>query len=129
MAVKMYFAFTELFAGGEAFRKAKPAVVLVGRVDEEIDAKGQAVFMLGSCSRAPIVNAKKIIKIDSCTTTAVEMTEVIRGRLGIPSPLYAPSQILPLTAAMVTASVKKGINLRYLQDIVHFIKRGLLKRI
>jgi len=129
MAVKMYFAFTELFAGGEAFRQAKPAVMLVGRVDEVIDAKGNMVFMLGSCSRANVVNAKKIIRIDSCTTTAVEMTEVIRGRLGIPTPLYAPSQIVPLTAAMLTASFKKAINLRYLQDIVHFVKRGLLKRI
>ena len=129
MAVKMYFAFTELFAGGEAFRNAKPAVILVGKVDEEIDAKGQVVFMLGSCSHAAVVNAKKIIKIDSCTTTAVEITQVIRGRLGIPTPLFAPSQILPLMGAMLTASVKKAINLRYLQDIGHFIKRGLLKRI
>jgi uncharacterized protein (DUF362 family) len=129
MAVKMYFAFTERFAGSEAFRKGKPAVLVVGRVDDRIDAKGEEVFMLGSCSRADIVNAKKIIKIDSCTTTAVEMTEVIRGRLGIPTPLYAPSQIIPLVGAMLMASLKKIINLRYLQDMGHFIKRGLLKRI
>ncbi len=129
MAVKMYFAFTERFAGGEAFRKGKPAVLVVGRVDEKIDAKGHEVFMLGSCSRAEIVNAKKITKIDSCFTTAVEMTEVIRGRLGLPTPLYDPSQIVPLSGAMLAASVKKIINMRYLQDIAHFIKRGLLKRI
>lgn len=129
MGVKMYFAFTERFAGAGAFRKGKPAVMVVGRVDEEIDAKGAQVFMLGSCSRAKIVNAKKIIKIDSCFTTAVEMTEVIRGRLGIPTPLYAPSQIGPLVGAMLIASVKKLVSLRYFQDIGHFIKRGLLKRI
>ena len=129
MAVKMYFAFTERFAGAEAFRKGKPAVLVVGRVDEPIDARGAQVFMLGSCSRAKIVNAKKITKIDSCTTTAVEMTEVIRGRLGIPTPLYAPTQIVPLVGAMLMASTKKMVNLRYLQDIVHFVKRGLLKRI
>lgn len=129
MAVKMYFAFTERFAGAEAFQKGKPAVMIVGRVDEKIDAKGQDVYMLGSCSRANIVNAGKITKIDSCTTTAVEMTEIIRGRLGIPTPLFDPSQIVPLAGAMTMASMKKIINLRYLQDIVHFIKRGLLKRI
>jgi uncharacterized protein (DUF362 family) len=129
MGVKMYFAFTERFAGVEAFRKGKPAILVVGRVDEEIDAKGAQVFMLGSCSRAKIVNAKKITKIDSCFTTAVEMTEVIRGRLGIPTPLYSPSQIVPLVGAMLMASIKKLINLRYFQDIGHFIKRGLLKRI
>ncbi|HOT46203.1 MAG TPA: DUF362 domain-containing protein [Spirochaetota bacterium] len=129
MAVKMYFAFTERFAGGDAFRKGKPAVMVVGRVDEEIDAKGAPVIMLGSCSKAKIVDAGKIIRIDSCTTTAVEMTEVIRGRLGIPTPLYAPSQIGPLAGAMLVASIKKLVNLRYVQDIGHFIKRGLLKRI
>lgn len=129
MAVKMYFAFTERFAGGEAFRRAKPAVLVVGGVDETIDARGHDVFLLGSCARANIINARKIIAIDSCTTTAVEMTEVIRGRLGIPTPLYAPSQIAPLMGAMLVASMKKMINLRYAQDIAHFIKRGLLKRI
>jgi hypothetical protein len=102
---------------------------VVGRVDKQIDAKGAEVFMLGSCSRATILNAKKITKIDSCFTTAVEITEVIRGRLGIPTPLYAPSQTMPLVGAMLMASIKKTINLRYLQDIAHFIKRGLLKRI
>jgi len=129
MGLKMYFAFTERFAGAEAFARGKPAVLIIGRVEGEIDARGQDVFMLGSCSRASIVNARKITKIDSCTTTAVEMTEVIRGRLGIPTPLYAPSQILPLIGALITASFKKMINLRYLQDIGHFIKRGLVKRI
>lgn len=129
MGLKMYFAFIERYAGAEAFPRGKAAVLVIGRVEEEIDARGQDVFMLGSCSHASIVHARKIIKIDSCTTTAVEMTEVIRGRLGIPTPLYAPSQILPLVGALLTASFKKMINLRYLQDIGHFIKRGLLKRI
>jgi uncharacterized protein (DUF362 family) len=129
MGLKMYFAFTERFAGSEAFGKGKPAVLVIGRVDEKIDARGQDVFMLGSCSRAEIVNARKIIKIDSCTATAVEMTEIIRGRLGIPTPLYDLSQILPLVGALMKASFKKMINLRYIQDIGHFMKRGLLKRI
>lgn len=129
MALKMFFAFNERFAGSDAFRKAKAAVLVIGRVEEEIDARGQEVFLIGSCSRADVINAKKITKISSCTTTAVELTEVIRGRLGIPTPLYAPSQIIPLTGSMMAASFKKIINLRYAQDIGHFIKRGLLKRI
>lgn len=129
MGLKMYFGFTERFAGIDAFRRARPAVLVIGVIDEEIDARGNDVFLLGSCARARVVNAKKVVRIDSCTTTAVEMTEIIRGRLGIPTPLYAPSQILPLAGAMLAASWKKLVNLRYGQDMLHFFKRGLLKKI
>ena len=129
MALKMYFGFTERYAGTDAFRKARPAVLVIGVIDEEIDARGGDVFFLGSCARARTVNARKVVRIDSCTTTAVEMTEIIRGRLGIPTPLYAPSQIIPLAGAMLAASWKKLINLRYGQDMLHFLKRGLLKKI
>jgi hypothetical protein len=129
MGLKMYFGFTERFAGSDAFRKARPAVLVIGVIDGEIDAGGNDVFLLGSCARACVVNARKVVKIDSCTTTAVEMTEIIRGRLGIPTPLFAPSQILPLAGAMLAASWKKLINLRYGQDALHFLKRGLLKKI
>ena len=98
-------------------------------MDEQIDAKGYEVFLVGSCAEAPIVNAKKIIKIDNCFTTAVDMAQIIRGRRGIPAPIKAPSEILPLIYNAFIASTKKMINLRYFEDIGHFIKRGLQKRI
>ncbi len=129
MGLKMYFGFTERFAGSDAFKRARPAVLVIGVIDEEIDAGGNDVFLLGSCARARVVNARKVVRIDSCTTTAVEMTEIIRGRLGIPTPLFAPSQILPLAGSMLAASWKKLVNLRYGQDVLHFLKRGLLKKI
>ncbi|MCU0848280.1 MAG: DUF362 domain-containing protein [Spirochaetes bacterium] len=129
MGIKMFFGFNERYAGSAAFSKARPAVLVVGKYDKEIDAKGSEVFLIGSCSEAKIKNAKKITRIDSCYATAVELTQVIRGRLGIPTPLYSPSQVLPLVGNMMIASFMKIINGRYLQDISHFLKKGLIKRI
>jgi uncharacterized protein (DUF362 family) len=129
MGIKMFFAANERFVGSSAFTNAKPAVLVVGKYDKEIDAKGNEVFLIGSCTEAKIKNAKKIIRINSCYTTAVELTLIIRGRLGIPSPLFFPSQVLPLVGNMMIASFMKIINGRYLQDISHFMKKGLNKRI
>ncbi len=129
MGIKMFFGFNERFAGSSAFSKAKPAVLVVGKYKKEIDAKGQEVFLIGSCSEAKIKNSKKITKIDSCYTTAVELTQTIRGRLGIPTPLYSPSQVLPLAGNMLIASFMKIINGRYLQDVIHFLKKGIMKRL
>jgi hypothetical protein len=129
MGAKMFFGFLERFAGTAAFKAAKPVVMVIGRMDEQIDAKGHEAFLIGSCSDAPIINAKKITKIDNCFTTAVDMAQVIRGRLGIPAPIQAPAEILPLIGNALIASSKKIISLRYFQDIGHFLKRGLQKRI
>jgi hypothetical protein len=57
------------------------------------------------------------------------MAQTIRGRLGMPTPIQAPSEILPLIYNALIASSLKIFNLRYIQDIGHFIKRGLQKRI
>jgi hypothetical protein len=57
------------------------------------------------------------------------MAQTIRGRLGMPTPVMAPSEILPLIYNAFIASFQKIINLRYLQDMGHFMKRGLQKRI
>ncbi len=129
MGVKMFFGFLERFAGPAAFKNAKPVVMVVGRIDEPIDANGYEAFLIGSCANATIINAKKITRIDNCFTTAVDMAQIIRGRLGIPAPIQAPAEILPLIYNALIASIMKTINLRYLQDIGHFIRRGLQKRI
>lgn len=129
MGIKMYMAFHERFAGAEAFKNAKPVIFVIGKVEETIDAAGQEVFMLGSCADASVVNAKKITKIDNCFTTAVEMTMTIRGRMGIPTPLYDMSQVLPLLYNAFLASGRKLASGRYFQDIAHFISRGLIKKI
>ncbi len=129
MGIKMYMAFHERFAGAEAFKKAKPVVFVIGNVEEPIDAAGNEVFLLGSCARADVTNAKKIVKIDNCFTTAVEMTQVIRGRMGIPTPLYDAGQVLPLIGNAFLASMRKLVSGRYFQDMAHFLTRGLMKKI
>jgi len=129
MGLKMFFGFQERYAGAEAFKKAKPVVMVIGNVDEPIDAKGHEAFLLGSCAAADIVNAKKITKIDNCFTTAVDMAQVIRGRLGLPAPIMDPAQVIPLVATMLVSSLVKTYKMRYFQDILHFLKKGLQKRI
>jgi uncharacterized protein (DUF362 family) len=129
MGIKMFFGFLERYAGAEAFKNAKPVVMVVGEIQERIDAKGQEVFMIGSCSRATVVNAKKIVKIDNCFTTAVDLAQTIRGRLGIPAPILDAEEVLPLVKNFAIASIVKLLSFRYFQDIVFFLKRGLQKRI
>ncbi len=129
MGAKMYFGFLERYAGEPAFKDAKPAVIVIGKVEEEIDAKGQDVFMLGSCSNARITGAKKIFKIDNCFTTAVDLAWIIRGRFGIPAPILDPREVLPLVLNILIASGVKLLSFRYFQDILGFLKRGLQKRI
>ncbi|MFO7560004.1 MAG: DUF362 domain-containing protein [Desulfobacterales bacterium] len=129
MGAKMFFGFLERYAGEEAFKRANPVVMVIGKIEEEIDAMGQEVFMIGSCSNAKIMNAKKITRIDNCFTTAVDLAQTIRGRLGMPSPVLDPKEILPLIRNILTASIVKCFSLRYFQDIGSFLKRGLQKRI
>ena len=59
------------YAGVQAFAEADPVVFVIGWQTETVDAKGAEVFMFGSCARANIVNAKKIIHIDKCHTQDV----------------------------------------------------------
>jgi hypothetical protein len=42
-----------------AFKSAKPVVMVIGRVDEPINADGHEAFLIGSCANASIINAKK----------------------------------------------------------------------
>ena len=129
MGAKMFFAFLERFAGPEAFRAAKPVVMVIGKINETIDAAGHEAFLIGSCAAADIVNARKITRIDNCFTTAVDMAQTIRGRLGMPAPILSPSELLPLIYNALIASLRKMISRRYLEDVGHFMKRGLQKRI
>jgi uncharacterized protein (DUF362 family) len=129
MGLKMFLGFLERYAGSEAFGKAKPAVFVIGKVQEEIDAEGNDVFMIGSCSRASIVNAKKVTRIDRCFTTAGDMLQMMGAKLGIRSPLLDPSFALPLVYYMLSASVMKNVTRRYLQDMSHFIAKSLMKRL
>lgn len=129
MGLKMFFAFLERYAGSEAFRTAAPAVLVVGKIDDEIDARGQEVFLVGSCARADFRNARKVTRIDNCFVTAVDLAQTIRGRLGLPAPIMDAGEVLPLIGSALAASMVKSVGGRYLQDVGSFLKRGLQKRI
>jgi uncharacterized protein (DUF362 family) len=129
MGLKMFFGFLERYAGEEAFKNATPVVLVVGKVDTEINARGQEVFLVGSCARANLRNAKKVTRIDNCFTTAVDLAQTIRGKLGIPAPILDTAETFPLARHILTAAAIKLASGRYLQDLGSFLKRGLQKRL
>ncbi|MFP4476733.1 MAG: DUF362 domain-containing protein [Desulfatibacillaceae bacterium] len=129
MGIKMFLGFLERYAGPEAFKNARPAVLCVGKTHEPVDAGGHPVFLLGSCCRADVRNASSVKHVDRCFTTAVDMTLAIGNQLGIPSPARDLGQMLPLAGSALVASVSKTVNLRYLQDTAWFFQKGLQKRI
>jgi uncharacterized protein (DUF362 family) len=129
MGLKMFLGGLEKFAGIEAFASAKPVSFVIGRYEEPIDAKGEEVFLLGSCAQADISNAKKVIHIDKCFTTATDMNLSIGHKLGIPAATRDPKFLLDLLVAASAAMGRKMISMRYFQDIGHFLAKGLIRRI
>jgi hypothetical protein len=53
----------------------------------------------------------------------------ISHRMGIPSPMRDPAFMGPYSAAVMKASFKKFVNLRYFQDMAHFASKGLIRRV
>ncbi len=129
MGLKMFLASYEQYAGAEAFKNSKPCVIVIGKIDEEIDAAGNDVFLFGTCAEAEIKNARKVEKIDKCFTTVVDMSMRCRGKLGMPSMVMDPKFVLPMAQAMTGSGVHKLITGRYGQDIMHFVTKNLDRRL
>ncbi len=129
MGLKTFLSILECDAGSEAFKHANPAVFVIGRPEEPIDAGGNDVFILGSCSDASIINARKVIRIDKCFTTASDMTITIGNKLNIPTPIHNPKLLLPLLYYMTRAAMKKTVSGRYLQDAIHFFKKSFIRKV
>jgi hypothetical protein len=129
MALKMFLGSLERFAGAAPFATAKPVVFVIGRPEEKIDAAGAEVFLLGSCAKAEIVNAKKILHIDKCFTTASDLNLGLGSRLGMPSPVRDAKGMAPLIWNMLVAGGAKLVRGRYFQDIGHFFSTALIRRI
>jgi uncharacterized protein (DUF362 family) len=129
MGVKMFLGLMERYAGAQAFADAEPVVFVIGRPAKTVDANGAEVFMFGSCAQADIVNAKKVIHIDKCFTTATDMIIKVSHRMGMKSPFRDPSFLIPFGKAVLAAAFRKCVSLRYLQDMVYFVTRGLLRKI
>ncbi len=129
MGLKMYLGSLERFAGPDSFARAKPAVFVIGRVEEPIDAKGAEVFFLGSCAKAQVSNAGKTTRIDKCFTTAADMNISMGNRLGIPSMVRDPASMKELLGSTASVLARKTANGRYIQDMGHFITKHLIRRI
>ena len=61
--------------------------------------------------------------------SSMDMIMKVSHRMGMPSPFRDPGFLMPYAKAMLAASFRKCISLRYLQDIVYFMERGLLRKI
>ena len=129
MGLKMFLSFFEKYAGPEAFARARPVTFVVGRCDQEVDAQGNEVFLIGSCAKASIVNAKKVTHMEKCFTTAGDMMQTISFKLGMPSPFMDPKFLFHYLSALLKASLRKLVSLRYLQDMGHFMTRQLVRKV
>ncbi len=129
MGVKMFLGSMEKFAGAEAFANADPVSLVIGKHDKPIDAKGSEVFIIGSCADVKVENARKTIHIDKCFTTAGDMNLAFAHRMGMPTIMRSPSFLLSYGGAIASSALKKTVGLRYMQDIGHFITKGLIRKI
>lgn len=129
MGLKMFLGGVEKHAGAGAFAQAKPAVFVIGNVAETIDARGGEAYKLGSCAAADIVNAKKIIHIDKCFTTASDMNLAFAHRLGMPAITRDMGFLKNYVGAIAASSLRKLVGLRYFQDAAHFAANGLVRKV
>ena len=129
MGLKMMLGFLESYAGAESFEKGRAGAFVIGKVDGEVDAQGGTAFVIGSCSEANIVNARKEIRIDKCFTTASDMFMAIGGRLGIKSPFFDRDFLRDYVPSMLTGTMKKVVNRRFTDDAAHFFKNSLLRKL
>jgi uncharacterized protein (DUF362 family) len=129
MGLKMFLGFFEKYAGPEAFARAKPVTFVVGGWPDAVDGRGHEVFLIGSCARASVKNASRITRVDKCFTTAGDMMQTISLKLGMPSPFMDPVFFFHYLGAVLQASVRKFLSLRYFQDMGHFLTKQLLRRV
>jgi uncharacterized protein (DUF362 family) len=121
LGLKGLLCHAEKYHGPEVFAKADPAIIIVGKWKEPIDARGAQVFLIGSCTRADISNAKKITHINKCFTTAGTLNMIIGNKLGMKVRDY------PCLLAIGRSSFKgyfmKLVKLRYLQDTIYRLRK------
>lgn len=124
MGIKMFLASYERYAGRETFvSKAKPVVFVAWRVSEPIDAAGEEVFLIGKCAQANVQNARKVIRVDKCFTTASDMSFAIGSRLGLPTPMRDAGVVADLARDMARSSLSKVASLRFMQDLGSKLRR------
>jgi hypothetical protein len=118
MALKMFLASYERYAGAAAFATAKPVVFVVGRPAEPVDGRGADVILIGTCAQAAqVAHAREVVRVDRCFTTASDLTFSIGTRLGMPAPSRDLKMVGGLVRDFARASVGKLFSRRLLQDL------------
>jgi hypothetical protein len=107
MGLKMFLSAMEKLNGSSAFANAKPVVFVIGHYEEPVDAKGHEVFLIGSCAKADVVNAKKVTRIDKCFTTASDMNLAIGHKLGLKSLTLDPRFMSGFVSTLMKASFRR----------------------
>jgi hypothetical protein len=130
MAVKMTCATIELYAGTEAFRKARPLTMIIGNPSPEpIDCNGGPVMVIGSCSQVKLKNHGKVTRISKCFSTASDMMLQFGLSAGIPT-MFTDVRILPgFIKAILGSAAVKLFGGRYIDDVGYFLKNWLVKKI
>jgi hypothetical protein len=107
----------------------KPSVLVIGTNGETIDAKGEEVFLIGSCSgKAQVENARKVHHIDKCFTTTSGLNLIIGNRLGMKPPLLRASYLGDFAGNLAQASLMKTVKMRYPQDFGHLMGHGFMRK-
>lgn len=129
MGIKMYLGFLESYAGTEAFAKARPGAFVIGKIQEPVDARGGTAFLIGSCCEANVVNARRVIRVDKCFTTAADMFLYFGARTGIPSPFFDRGFLGQYVPALLGDAAQKLFNGRYLEDARDFFQQQFMRRL
>jgi hypothetical protein len=83
-----------------------------------VDGRGEEVILIGTCAQAAkTTNAKKVIPVDHCFTTASDLTFAIGTRLGMPAPSRDVKMVGGLVADMARSTVGKLFSRRLVQDL------------
>jgi len=128
MGVKMTLAIFHR-QHGKNMARCKPLTVIVGKHEQPVDCEGSSALLIGSCTRAKLVNVKKRMAVKRCFTTSSDNMIPFGIMLGLRNPLLMPRFLLNLLGAMLVASVVKTFNGHYLTEFGNFLATKLLKKI
>jgi len=76
-----------------------------------------------------VQNARKVIRIDKCFTTAADMFLYFGQRTGIPSPFMNPTFLRQYVPRMLAGTAKKTDQRRYLDDTLDFLDQQLMRKL
>ncbi len=109
--------------------KTSEIAVIIGQ-HETIDCRGKTALLIGKCTKVEhLLNAKKVIKVDKCFTTTLDILPRLIWYGKFKNPLIRPRFIWSVMRAVTETILFKIFHGRYLQEIIYFFKNNLLKKI